>query len=167
MEGTLYDITERYQAVLAMMEEDGEDECLKDTLDSIEGEFEEKADNIVAIIKSLELQKGSINGQRQVFEKEVKTLKDKEDSIDNKISWLKKYLCDGMIALDKPKFKTKKFSFWTKKTPGSVVIDGVVPMEFLKVPEPQPDKTAIKKAIDSGEQFEWAHLESHDIAQFR
>lgn len=164
---TLYDITERYQAVLGMMEEDGEDECLKDTLDSIEGEFEEKADNIVAIIKALELQKSSINGQRQVFEKEVKTLKDKEDAIDNKISWLKKYLCDGMIALNKPKFKTNKFSFWTKKTSGAVVIDGVVPMEFLKVPEPQPDKTAIKKAIDSGEKFNWAHLESHDIAQFR
>lgn len=167
MEGTLYDITERYQAVLAMMEEDQEDECLKDTLDSIEGEFEEKADNIVAIIKSLELQKGSINGQRQVFEKEVENLKGKETSIDNKISWLKKYLCDAMIALNKPKFKTEKFSFWTKKTPGSVVIDGIVPMEFLKVPEPQPDKTAIKKAIDSGENFDWAHLESHDIAQFR
>lgn len=167
MEGTLYDITERYQAVLAMMEEDQEDECLKDTLDSIEGEFEEKADNIVAIIKSLELQKGSINGQRQVFEKEVENLKGKETSIDNKISWLKKYLCDAMIALNKPKFKTEKFSFWTKKTPGSVVIDGIVPMEFLKVPEPQPDKTAIKKAIDSGENIDWAHLESHDIAQFR
>jgi len=164
---TLYDITERYQTVLSMMEEDEGDECLKDTLDAIEGEFEEKADAIVGIIKALELNKGSVNGQRQVFEKEVQSLKDKETAIDNKIAWLKRYLCDAMIALNKPKFKTEKFSFWTKKTPGSVVIDGVVPMEFLKVPEPQPDKTAIKKAIDNGERFEWAHLESHDIAQFR
>ena len=164
---TLYDITERYQTVLSMMEEDGEDEVLKETLDAIEGEFEGKADNIVGMIKALELNKGSLNGQRQVFEKEVQALKDKETAIDNKIAWLKKYLCDAMIALDKPKFKTDKFSFWTKKTSGAVVIDGIVPMEFLKVPEPQPDKTAIKKAIDSGEKFTWAHLESHDIAQFR
>jgi hypothetical protein len=150
-----------------MLEEDTTDETLKETLDSIVGEFECKADNIVGMIKALELRKGTLGGRRAVFEKEVDTIKKKEESIENNIGRLKKYLCDSMLAVGKPKFKTELYSFWTKETPGEVVIDGIVPMDYLTVPEPKPNKTAIKDAIKAGKEIDFAHIEKKMIAQFR
>ena len=168
---SLYEIAEQYQQLAAMIveaAETGEDlEVLNDTLDAVTGEFEVKAENIASIIKNNELKMAEFAARRSVFEKEAETIKAKEKALENSNERLKKYLCDGMIAVGKPKFKTDRFSFWTKQTTPKVVIDGVVPMDYMKVPEPQPDKTAIKKAIDSGEKIEFAHLESHEIAQFR
>lgn len=168
---SLYEIAEQYQQIAAMIEEaaeTGEDiEVLNDTLDAVAGEFEVKADNIASIIKNNELKIAEFSARREVFEKEAETIKSKEKALENANDRLKKYLCDGMIAVGKQKFKTDKFSFWTKQTTPKVVIDGVVPLDYMKVPEPQPDKTAIKKAIDSGEKIEFAHLETREIAQFR
>lgn len=166
---TMYDITERYKSVLEMIEMDETDEVLKDTLDAIDGEFEEKSDNIVALIKSLELKKGGISGQREVFEKEVKTLKDKETSIDNTIANLKKYLCDSMIAVGKPKFKTQRFSYWIQKNTPAVVIDKPesIPEDFYRKPEPEVNKQAIKEALLKGEALDFAHLEATEGVRFR
>lgn len=168
---SLYEIADQYRQIAEMIAEaaeTGEDiEVLNDTLDAVSGEFEIKAENIASIIKNNELKMAEFAARREVFEKEAEIIKAKEKALENSNESLKKYLCDGMIAVGKPKFKTDRFSFWTKKTTPKVVIDGIVPMDYMKVPEPQPDKTAIKKAIDSGEVIGFAHLESHDIAQFR
>ena len=170
---TMYDILDRYKQVAEMINdavETGDEEeleILKDTMESIDGEFHEKADAIVCIIKNNEVRKSELAGRRAAFEEEVKTIKAKETALDNANERLKKYLCDAMIETGNQKFKTDKFSFWTKASTPKVVIDGVVPIDFLRVPEPQPDKDAIKKAIKDGQTFEWAHLEQHDIAQFR
>ena len=168
---SLYVIAEQFRQVAEMIEnaaETGEDlEVLNDTLEAIGGEFEVKAENIAFIIKNNDLKKAEFAARRAVFEKEAETIKSKETALENANERLKKYLCDGMIAVGKQKFKTDNFSFWTKASTPKVVVTGVVPMDYLKVPEPQPDKTAIGKALKEGQSFEWAHLESHDIAQFR
>lgn len=167
----LYDIAEQYRNIAAMIDEaaeTGEDiEVLNDTLDAVAGEFEVKAENIASIIKNNELKMAEFAARREVFEKEAETIKSKEKSLENANERLKKYLCDGMIAVGKPKFKTDKFSFWTKKTTPKVIVDGIVPLNYMKVPEPKPDLTLIKKAIEGGEEIGFAHLETHDIAQFR
>lgn len=168
---SLYEIAEQYQQIAAMIAEaaeTGEDiEVLNDTLDAVAGEFEMKAENIASIIKNNELKIAEFAARREVFEKEAETIKSKEKALENANDRLKKYLCDGMIAVGKPKFKTDKFSFWTKASTPKVVVTDVVPMDYLKMPEPKPDLTAIKKAIEGGEEIGFAHLETHDIAQFR
>ena len=170
---TLYDIVDRFKTVAEMIAEatesgnEDELEVLNDTLDGIGGELSEKADAIACLIKNNELRKSELAGRRSAFEEEAKILKAKETALDNANERLKKYLCDAMIATGNPKLKTDKFSFWTKASTPKVVIDGVVPLDYMRVPEPQPDKDAIKKAIKEGNSFEWAHLETHDIAQFR
>lgn len=170
---TLYDIVGRYQQVAEMIadatESGNEDELeiLNDTLDGIGGEFAEKANAIACLVKNNEMRKSELAARRAAFEDEAKIIKAKETALDNANERLKKYLCDAMTATGNQKLKTDMFSFWVKASTPKVVIDGVVPMDYMRVPEPQPDKEAIKKAIKDGENFEWAHLESHDTAQFR
>jgi len=167
---SLYEIAGNYREVAEMIEnaaETGEDlEVLNDTLEAIDGEFELKAENIAFIIKNNELKKAELAARRSVFEKEAQNIKSKEDALDNANERLKKYLCDNMIATGKQKFKTGNFTFWTKESK-KVAITGVVPLDFMRVPEPQPDKTAIGKALKEGQTFEWAHLETSNSAQFR
>lgn len=167
---SLYEITGQYLELAEMIEnaaETGEDlEVLNDTLEAIEGELEVKMENIVFIIKNNELKKAEFAARRSVFEKEAETIKAKETALDNANERLKKYMCDAMVATGKEKFKTDNFSFWTKESK-KTVITGVVPLDFMRVPEPQPDKTAIGKALKDGQSFEWAHLETNKTAQFR
>ena len=50
----LYEINEKYSILLESIENgDIPEECIKDTLDSVEGELIDKLDNIVSYIKKL------------------------------------------------------------------------------------------------------------------
>ena len=50
---TLYELSEQYQNLLAMMDEIPED-AFADTMEALEGEVEEKIDGIVAAIMALD-----------------------------------------------------------------------------------------------------------------
>ena len=50
----LYELKENYKQIASMLyEEEIDEQCILDTLESIEGEIEEKADNYAVIIKEL------------------------------------------------------------------------------------------------------------------
>ena len=52
----LYQLTNDYETVLNMLyDEDADEQMILDTLEAIEGEIEDKADNYAKIIKELEL----------------------------------------------------------------------------------------------------------------
>ena len=51
---TLYELKENYKHIANMLyEEEIDEKCILDTLESIEGEIEDKADNYAVIIKEL------------------------------------------------------------------------------------------------------------------
>lgn len=169
MEGTLFEITERYQQLLAFAEDgDIDDEVFAETLQGIEDELELKAENYVRVIKELEIRKGSIGGEISVIQAEVDRRKELVNSIDRHIAKMKESLCNAMVATGKQKFKTEHFSFWTQET-ASVVIDDPanIPMDFYRVREPEVNKEAIKKALNNGETFEFAHLEKKSGVRFK
>lgn len=169
MEGTLFEITERYQQLLAFAEDgDIDDEVFVETLQGIEDELELKAENYVRVIKELEIRKGSISGEISVIQAEVDRRKELVNSIDRHIAKMKESLCNAMVATGKQKFKTEHFSFWTQET-ASVVIDDPanIPMDFYRVREPEVNKEAIKKALNNGETFEFAHLEKKSGVRFK
>lgn len=64
-------------------------------------------------------------------------------------------------ALDGEKLKTARVSVFYKSSE-SVTIDdlGSLAGEYIRIPEPQADKTAIKKAIKAGKEVTGAHLET-------
>lgn len=166
----LYELTQDYQMLMAMADDPETDEQIfKDTLEGLEGEIEIKADGYASVIRNLEITVGSLEGTIQAIQKELERVKEHKASLENRIQYMKDSLCNAMIACNKQKFKTTKFSFWTQKSTPAVVVDKPeeIPLEFYRVPEPEVDKAKIKKALTSGEQLGFAHLEQKDGIRFR
>ena len=139
-----------------------------DTLESIEGEIEDKADNYAKLIKEFE-------AEAEKFDKESKRLADKRDAIKNKVSRMKRSLEQAMIVTGKTKFKTELFSFGIQKNTPSVVLSfddkdaaeiDKLPDRFVKVTK-TVNKTAIKDAINAGEDIGFAHLEQSESIRIR
>lgn len=151
---SIYEITEQYKLVLNMLEEPEIDEqMIFDTLESIDGDFEEKADNYAKLIKELE-------GKSNARKVESKRLSDSAKVIDNRTNLLKKRLFDSMKSLSKPKFSTNLFNFNITKNGGkqTLTIDGDVPEEYTKtIIENDTDK--IRADLESGKELPFAHLE--------
>lgn len=171
MEASLYELTETFKQIQAMVEDDGADEqVLADTLESIDWneDFEEKCDSYVMVIRNTEVAIGADEGQIKAIEKILQELKDSKASKENKVKRMKESLCSAMIATNRTKFKSQRFSFWTQAT-SSVVIDDPanVPVEFFRVKEPEINKDAIKKALSNGEKLTFAHLEKKDGVRFK
>lgn len=163
---TLYELTDEYLRFLD--EVDADDEAFIDTLESIEGEIEDKADNYAKLIKEFE-------AEAEKFDKESKRLADKRDAIKNKVSRMKRSLEQAMIVTGKTKFKTELFSFGIQKNTPSVVLSfddkdtaeiDKLPDRFVKVTK-TVNKTAIKDAINAGEDIGFAHLEQSESIRIR
>ena len=93
--------------------------------------------------------------QKSWIEKKKK-LADRQRTSENKAKSLKEYLSRFVNG---EKFKTPRVSIsWRKSESVSVDDINSVPDKFLKYSDPAPDKTAIKKAIKSGEDVPGAHL---------
>lgn len=169
MEGTLFEITGRYQQLLAFAEDgDIDDEIFAETLQGIEDELELKAENYIRVIKELEVKKGSINGEIGVIQAEVDRRKELINSIDRHIARMKESLCNAMVTTGKEKFKTEHFSLWTQKTSEVVITDEAgVSMEYYTVPEPKISKSKIKDALKNGEELPFARLEEKETVRFR
>ena len=138
----LYELTDNYLKVLAMAE-DGEDGYI-DTLESIEFEIEEKAENIAKIMAELQ---GSVD----MLKKEEDRLSAKRREIENNSKRLKQYLEEQMLLTGKVKFKTELFSFGIQKNAPSldVVTEDNIPEEFYVV-ERKLNRTDLLKAIKAG-----------------
>lgn len=170
MAETLYELTETFKEIQAMAEDDNADEqAFLDTLDAIDWnkDFEDKCDSYVMVIRNTEIAIGSDDGQIAAIEKILEDLKKSKAAKENKIKKMKESLCKAMIAVDKPKFKSSRFSYWTQKTSEVVITDENVPFEFMTVPKPTVSKTKIKDALKKGEQLSFAHIEEHETVRFK
>lgn len=169
MEGTLYDITGRYVELLNFAA-DGEvdDEIFADTLQGIEDELEDKAENYLRVIKELEVRKGAIDGELEVIQKEVDRRKAHIATIDRHIARMKSDLCYAMGATGKKKIKTQNFSIWTQESSEVNITDEAnIPMEYYDVPEPKVSKKRIKEDLVNGKELTFAKLDKHETLRFR
>lgn len=152
----IYQITSNWQTVYNMLYENEEidEQLIRDTLESIEGDFEEKADNYAKIIKEL-------LGDAEKIKVEKQRLEARQKSFENKAKLLKDTLQEAMLKIGKPKFKTELFSFNIQKNGGvlPVIIDDInaVPFEYFKHTEKELDNKKIRELIDSGEEISFAH----------
>jgi hypothetical protein len=151
---SLYKLTANYEEVLNMLyNEDIDEQMIFDTLEGIEGEIEDKADNYAKIIKELE-------AQAHARKEEAKRLTESAKIFENRIKTLKQNLYNSMKQVGKTKFTTNLFSFNIAKNGGKQVltIDGEVPGIYQKV-RLENDTEKIRKALEDGEILPFAHLE--------
>lgn len=150
----LYQLTNNYETVLNMLyDEDADEQMILDTLEAIEGEIEDKADNYAKIIKELE-------AKQNARKEEAKRLTESAKVFENRVKVLKSNLFNSMKATGKTKFATDLFNFNIVKNGGkqTLTIDGEVPEEYTKtITENDTDK--IRQALENGEKLTFAHLE--------
>ena len=145
---TLYELTADYMALQDMMcDPEVDPEILADTLEGIEGMFEDQADCYARIIRNLEAEKTA-------YKEEADRIRAKAQIRDNRIKWLKDKLQYSMDLTGNRKFKTELFSFNIQKNPASLVIDEQyienIPDEYLIEQEPVIDKAKLKAVLKEG-----------------
>lgn len=149
----LYVLTDNYVRLLDMLtDEDMDKQLILDTLESVDGEFEIKAENYAKIIRNLESEISSIK-------EEEARLAARRRSRENNIQLLKNNLEASMKKTGKTKFKTTLFNFSIAKNGGKQKIEifGDLPKEYAKTII-EPDNEKIRKALESGNTLEFAKL---------
>lgn len=152
---TLYEIKDNY---LKLLQADIEDEqAFNDTLEAIEGELEDKADNIACLIKT-------VNYEAKAIKEEAKNLLERAKQKENTADRLKKYLFDTFKALNKDKLETSRNKLSIRKNPASVVLaEDFYHEEYVEeIKTYKADKKAIKEALQSGEVIQGARLEQSE-----
>ena len=163
---TLYELTGNYITLMDMLDDPDVDPItLMDTLDAVEGELDEKAENYGRIIRNLE-------AEAKALKEEADRLSRRKRTIDNNIDSLKKRLQMAMELTNRPKIDTPLFKFYIQKNAPSVVVDlddlQDMPMEYLTYHEPTVNKTALKDALKAGLDLTGiAHLEQSQSLRIR
>ena len=139
----LYEITALQQAA----EQEEDEEIKQDLQELIAIELEKKSNNIIYAIKNLESNNVAIDA-------EIERLKAiKERNVKN-VDSIKNHILNFMKTNSIDKIQTELATFSTRKSK-STQIDNIeiIPGEFITVKQTfQPDKTAIKKAIEAGKE---------------
>ena len=163
---TLYELTSDYENLLQLAEDpDTDPQILKDTMEAIEGEIEEKADGYAMIVKELE-------AQELALKMETDRLTNRRLAISNNITCLKRGLEAAMRLTGKTKFKTTLFSYGIQKNPPSVVMDEQyienIPKDYLKYKDPDIDKKRILADIKAGKDLSGiAHIVQTESLRIR
>src|SRR5574344_1066244 len=145
----LYELTNDYQNVLNLAEE-GQD--ITDTLESISGAIEVKAEGITHIVKNLA-------HDTEAIEKEIKRLAELKERNKKAVENIKNYLFYNMQAIGKTEIKTPLFTARIQKNPPSVVItdENAIDAKYLTVVTTQKiNKTAIKEDLKAGKELPYA-----------
>lgn len=152
----LYEIANNYQQVLQLAEAGELDEqTVKDTLESISGEFADKARNCMMIVRQLESDSSGIKA-------EIDRLKSLQDQTDKSVESLKDYIKFGMEAVGSDKLDLGLFKLTLKAPAKAVEIyeERAIPDDYFAViPETKrPDKSLISKALKDGFEVPGAKL---------
>ena len=153
MTSSMYELTTSMQAVQALAEQ-GED--VTDTLLSLEGDIEAKAENTHKVIKMF-------SGYNVAIDEEIKRLQEIKKHNENAVERLKSGIENMMIALNKSELKTPLFSAkWVKNPPKVVITDETnVSAKYLTyIPATTTvNKNALKEDLKNGIELPFAHLE--------
>lgn len=153
----LYLLAQEYrQTAMELANLDLPPEVVRDTLESMSGDLEHKAQNVAMMVRSLEADAAAVKQW-------AKDANDRAKAIEARAEAMRDYLAQNMTAcgIEKIEGPGVKISF---RKSSAVVIDepGLIPSEFMKTPEPPPpapDKKAIGDAIKAGQEVPGAHIE--------
>jgi hypothetical protein len=147
---TLYEIAAEYRTDLEKLADlDLDDQTLSDTLDSMGGELQTKAQSVACFIRNLEATAFAIK-QAEL------NMAARRKSLENRADRVKDYLHASMKVAGVEKIECPLFRLSVKHNPASVEVyqQELIPPQFMRQPEPlpaAPDKTAIKEAMKAGQ----------------
>nr|BFD43212.1 siphovirus Gp157 family protein [Pseudomonas sp. FFPRI_1] len=164
-------------AALADTDDEGLRQAIQDTMDSIQGEFEVKAESVVMLCRN-------IQGDIDAIDKEVDRLNELKRIRKNTVGKLDEYLRRNMEAANIKSIKRPLFTITLALAPEKVIVDkeNDIPYDFLdtktvfspdkraiavKLKEIREHNAAVRKRMAAGEDAEaelleeptWAHLE--------
>ena len=127
-----------------------------DTLEAVIGQFEAKAQSVAAYILNREAEIG-------LLEEHIKTMQGKLKTLKNRNGSLKEYMHRQMAAAGITEIKADNGTFSAKivKNPPSVDVYDMTLLDPAYIREKisyEPDKTAIKSALQNGENIQGARL---------
>lgn len=152
---SLYELTEQYEGIRMMLYDgDVENQVIYDTLESIDAEIEEKADNYAKILREMKL-------NVEALKEEESRLNVRRKRLEARADLLKIHLEENMRFIGKTSFKTALFSFNIQANGGLQPLEtgmiSDIPMRFLIQQEPVPDNKKIREYLKEHE-VEWARL---------
>lgn len=146
---SLYALQSDYAWLLSLLYDDEVDEqTIIDTLDSIEGAIDEKAENYAKIIKDIERSIENVS-------EEIKRMQERQRVMKNRQEWLKNNLFTAMKEVGKTKIKGDIFTISISKNGGAAPLEVLVsadelPDELRKV-KYEADKEALRKLAEQGD----------------
>lgn len=144
----LYEIADEYNQLLQLVDA-GEltAEMIKDTLESIDAEFENKARNCMMIVAQLDSDSEGINAQ-------IERLKVLKKSVDTSRESLAEYVKNGMLSIGKDKLDLGIFKLSIRAPSKAVNIldESKIPSQFWRIiPESKVvDKNSLSAALKFG-----------------
>ena len=160
---TLYQCAADVQAVLDAYFDDETER--NDTIEAVIGRFEAKAQSVAAYCLNLAAQGDMLEEHIKAMQAKLKTCRAREGR-------LKDYLAANMKACGIRSIQADDGSFAAKfaKTPPRVDIwdEAQIPQDYLRVKTTtEPDKTAIKAAIQAGREVPGAKLEQSESLRLK
>lgn len=148
---SIYDID---QNILALVDPETGEVADYEAFDSLMMERDQKVENIALWIKDLKAEAAAIR-------EEEKNLAERRRAAENRAKRLTEYLA---TALNGEKFKSPRVAVSYRSSKSVTVMDGFVDWamkngdQYLRYSEPDPDKTAIKAALEAGETLPFAEI---------
>lgn len=161
---TLYQLNAEFEELYNLLCDlpDDDQEALEayyTTLEGIQGEIDQKMENIACFIKQLNADAAALKAERDAIDARMKTKQHKADR-------LKAMLQDALVNAGLKRLEMPKAKISLRQNPPSVIITDlsmIAASAYIKprvIKEADVDKTAIKAAIQSGEEVPGAMLES-------
>lgn len=130
-------------------------EMIADTIDGMEGEFTDKLEQLLAIMKNN-------SGMVDILKAEAKSLTERAKALSNKNENLKQYIIASMKTMEKSKLNAGVHTLTVRKPSQVIKIDDVslIPAEYVEIDTVfKPMTNEIKNQIKAGHKIAGAHLE--------
>lgn len=163
----LYEITKEIQDLERLLQEDltGSEQLeIIERAMQADTDFVDKVDNTLAFIKTLE-------SYVTAYSSEIERLSKLKKSSANLRKTLRKYLLNQLEELEVSELRTKRFKVNIRKTPKKTIIDeeydiDEIPDKYLMF-ELSLNKDLIKQDLESGEELDFAKLETSNSLSIR
>lgn len=153
----LYELATEYRALADQLAEiDLPEQTIQDTLEGAVWPVEEKARAVAQVIANVE-------ADANAYAEHAKQVQAKAKAAKARVEWLKGYLVQNMERAGISKITGAGITITLRHNPESVEVfeAGVIPLEFMRQPEMppmEPNKAAIKAAIQAGQEIQGARL---------
>lgn len=153
--GELFSLAGQYQQVYDLMTDpDTDEQIVKDTLESIMGEIEVNASRLAPVLNRLD-------AEIDICKKQEADWKAKRQIRENSLARLKSLIVTVMDKIGAKEINAGDVTFKVQNAGGQLGIDFVegvtVPERFTKLTI-ETDKGLVRKALDAGEELEFAHF---------